>query len=98
MASNSLITEVLVEARDVNFSYASLPAVVDVSLSLPRGALGGVPLTAMLTLGSAQEALTRAWPALQANEGQGSERCCTLRSSAPAGAASERQQHDAGGH
>jgi hypothetical protein len=47
---------------------------------LPRGALGGVPLEAMLRLGSAQEGLTRAWPALQANEGQGSERCCALRS------------------
>lgn len=40
MASKSSITGSLVEARGLSFSYASLPAVVDVTLSLPRGAMG----------------------------------------------------------
>jgi iron complex transport system ATP-binding protein len=42
MPSNSSISGALVEARDLNFSYASLPAVVDVSMSLPRGAMGAL--------------------------------------------------------
>jgi ABC-type Mn2+/Zn2+ transport system ATPase subunit len=32
----------LIEARGLNFSYSSLPAVVDVSLALPRGSMGAL--------------------------------------------------------
>ena len=32
----------LIEARNLSFSYSLLPAVVDVSLSLPRGAMGAL--------------------------------------------------------
>ena len=32
----------LIESRKLNFAYSSLPAVVDVALSLPRGAMGAL--------------------------------------------------------
>ena len=42
MPSDSSTTGALSQARDVSFSYSSLPAVVDVSLSVPRGAMGAL--------------------------------------------------------
>jgi len=42
MRDNSSTTGVLVQADHLEFSYASLPAVVDVSLSVPRGAMGAL--------------------------------------------------------
>ena len=42
MPSESVTTAPLIQARNLSFSYSSLPAVVDVSLSLPRGAMGAL--------------------------------------------------------
>ncbi len=42
MPSESVTTVPLIQARNLGFSYSSLPAVVDVSLSLPRGAMGAL--------------------------------------------------------
>jgi iron complex transport system ATP-binding protein len=42
MPNDSSNTGALIQARDVSFSYSSLPAVIDVSLSLPRGAMGAL--------------------------------------------------------
>lgn len=42
MPSDSSTTAALIQARQLSFSYSSLPAVVDVSLSLPRGAMGAL--------------------------------------------------------
>ena len=42
MPSDSVTTAPLIQARNLSFSYSSLPAVVDVSLSLPRGAMGAL--------------------------------------------------------
>jgi len=42
MASDSSSSEALIQADHLEFSYSSLPAVVDVSLSLPRGAMGAL--------------------------------------------------------
>jgi iron complex transport system ATP-binding protein len=42
MRSDSSTAGALIQARDVSFSYSSLPAVVDVSLSVPRGAMGAL--------------------------------------------------------
>src|SRR6266404_4492489 len=42
MPSDSSTTGALIQARDVSFSYSSLHAVIEVSLSLPRGAMGAL--------------------------------------------------------
>src|SRR6201991_4510376 len=42
MPSETVTTAPLIEARNLSFSYSSLPAVVDVSLELPRGAMGAL--------------------------------------------------------
>ncbi len=42
MPSDSSTTGVLIQARDVSFSYSSLHAVIEVSLSIPRGAMGAL--------------------------------------------------------
>ena len=42
MPSESVTTAPLIQAHNLSFSYSSLPAVVDVSLSLPRGAMGAL--------------------------------------------------------
>src|SRR6266498_6059654 len=42
MLSDSSTTGALIRADHLEFSYSSLPAVVDVSLSLPRGAMGAL--------------------------------------------------------
>jgi iron complex transport system ATP-binding protein len=42
MPSEFVTTAPLIQARNLSFSYSSLPAVVDVSLSLPRGAMGAL--------------------------------------------------------
>jgi iron complex transport system ATP-binding protein len=42
MPSDSSTTGALIQARDVSFSYSSLPAVIEVSLSIPRGAIGAL--------------------------------------------------------
>jgi iron complex transport system ATP-binding protein len=42
MPSNSSTTGALIQGHHLEFSYSSLPAVVDVSLSLPRGAMGAL--------------------------------------------------------
>src|SRR2546421_668486 len=42
MPSEFVTTAPLIQARNLGFSYSSLPAVVDVSLSLPRGAMGAL--------------------------------------------------------
>ena len=42
MASEAATNAALIQARSLSFSYSSLPAVVDVSLSLPRGAMGAL--------------------------------------------------------
>ena len=42
MRSDPSNTEPLLRAHNVSFSYSSLPAVIDVSLSLPRGAMGAL--------------------------------------------------------
>ena len=42
MPSDSLTSGALIQADHLEFSYSSLPAVVDVSLSLPRGAMGAL--------------------------------------------------------
>ncbi len=42
MPSDSSNTGALIQARDMSFSYSSLRAVIDVSLSLPRGAMGAL--------------------------------------------------------
>jgi len=42
MPSDSSVTGALIQARDVNFSYSSLHAVIEVSLSMPRGAMGAL--------------------------------------------------------
>ncbi len=42
MSSESVTSAPLIQVRNLGFSYSSLPAVVDVSLSLPRGAMGAL--------------------------------------------------------
>ena len=42
MPSDSSATGALIQARDVSFSYSSLHAVIEVSLSIPRGAMGAL--------------------------------------------------------
>ena len=42
MPSDSSTTGALIQARDVSFSYSSLQAVIEVSLSIPRGAMGAL--------------------------------------------------------
>jgi iron complex transport system ATP-binding protein len=42
MLSESGTPGPLIQVRNLSFSYSSLPAVVDVSLSLPRGAMGAL--------------------------------------------------------
>ena len=42
MPSDSSVTGALIQARDVSFSYSSLHAVIEVSLSIPRGAMGAL--------------------------------------------------------
>ena len=42
MQSDSATSGWLIEARNLSFSYSLLPAVIDVSLSLPRGAMGAL--------------------------------------------------------
>lgn len=42
MPSDSSTSGAVIRTRDVSFSYSSLPAVVDVSLSVPRGAMGAL--------------------------------------------------------
>jgi iron complex transport system ATP-binding protein len=42
MPSDSSTTGALIQARDVSFSYSSLHAVIEVSLSIPRGAMGAL--------------------------------------------------------
>jgi len=42
MPSDSSTTRALIKADHLEFLYSSLPAVVDVSLSLPRGAMGAL--------------------------------------------------------
>ena len=42
MPSDTSTTGALIRADHLEFSYSSLPAVVDVSLSLPRGAMGAL--------------------------------------------------------
>src|SRR5580765_5768051 len=42
MQSDSATGGWLIEARNLSFSYSLLPAVIDVSLSLPRGAMGAL--------------------------------------------------------
>lgn len=42
MPNGSSTTEVLIQADHLEFSYSALPAVIDVSLSLPRGAMGAL--------------------------------------------------------
>src|SRR5258705_12023277 len=42
MPSDSSTTGALIKADHLEFSYSSLPAVVDLSLSLPRGAMGAL--------------------------------------------------------
>jgi len=42
MPSDSLTTGAPIQAHHLEFSYSSLPAVIDVSLSLPRGAMGAL--------------------------------------------------------
>src|SRR3989440_11749655 len=42
MPSEFVTTAPLIQARNLGFSYSSLPAVVDVLLSLPRGAMGAL--------------------------------------------------------
>lgn len=42
MPSDSSTTGALIQARQLSFSYSSLHAVIDVSLSLPRGAMGAL--------------------------------------------------------
>jgi len=42
MPSDPSNTGALIQARHVSFSYSLLPAVIDVSLSLPRGAIGAL--------------------------------------------------------
>ncbi len=42
MPSEFVTTASLIQARNLSFSYSSLPAVVDVSLSIPRGAMGAL--------------------------------------------------------
>ena len=42
MRSDSSTREALIQAKRLSFSYSSLTAVVDVSLSLPRGAMGAL--------------------------------------------------------
>ncbi|HEY8187768.1 MAG TPA: ABC transporter ATP-binding protein [Pyrinomonadaceae bacterium] len=39
---NALIDDPLIEARNLSFTYAESPAVIDVSLVLPRGAMGAL--------------------------------------------------------
>jgi iron complex transport system ATP-binding protein len=42
MPNDSSTTGALIQARYVSFSYSSLPAVIEVSLSIPRGAMGAL--------------------------------------------------------
>jgi len=42
MQNESVTTAPLIQAHNLSFSYSSLPAVVDVSLSLPRGGMGAL--------------------------------------------------------
>ena len=39
---NALIDDPLIEARNLSFAYSGLPAVIDVSLVLPRGVMGAL--------------------------------------------------------
>jgi len=42
MQGDSRTAPTLIETRDLNFAYSSLPAVVDVSLALPRGTMAAL--------------------------------------------------------